>query len=656
MKKPELLLPVGNIESFYAAIDGGADAIYLGLPYFNARNRAKNFSIHQLIEIIRIANEKKINVYITLNTVIKNEELPQLLNTLFMLSQLKIKAVIIQDWGVYYLIRKHFPNIPIHASTQMGIHNALGTEFAKQKGFQRVILARELTKNELAAIAKKSNVELEIFVHGALCYSFSGMCLFSSYLGGNSANRGLCKQPCRRFYDVNKNKKLLFNLKDNELIDLIPFFSKLNITSLKIEGRMRTSEYVYRAAKAYRMALDDFTKLNQAKILLSDDLGREKTSYFMAGKLNQALFNIPNTGKYIGNIESIKPDSFIVRSEIKVHNGDRLAVFDKNGNDKVKITVNKTILGDGVLSIYADTKELKQNDAVFLSSIKNSFPDKIKTNENKSLLKQLPKTKIQNILSVMGSKPKLHNTILYLRISSLRQLKTIDFKSFQGILINFSKLEWANYDEILSLTTNYKDKIYIELPKFISETSQSFYVDLCKRLSKKGYQNFSISHLSQKLIIPDNSNIISNENVYIFNDAAVKLIKSENIKQFIYPLEIDFPNLLRSKTRDGIIPMFFYPNLFYSRMPINKVKEDFYLDKLRLRLIKRNGTTIVIPENPVSFTQYKAKLERIGYNSFLFDISFNRDKDFSIDSILNSFKISSKIEHTSSFNFKMEIH
>ena len=182
MSKPELLLPAGNIEAFFAALEGGADAIYLGLKQFNARGRAANFLPAQLTTMAKIAAEKGVKLYVTLNTVIKNSELPELLDTLFFLSKTKIAAVIIQDWGSYHLIKKYFPGLVFHASTQMANHNSAGVNFSAKMGFERVILARELTLDELELTMKKAKTEVEIFIHGALCYSFSGMCLFSSYL------------------------------------------------------------------------------------------------------------------------------------------------------------------------------------------------------------------------------------------------------------------------------------------------------------------------------------------------------------------------------------------------------------------------------------------------------------------------------------------
>ena len=244
--KPELLIPAGNIESFHAAVEGGADAIFLGLKQFNARGRAVNFSNPQLITMLDIAGKNNVRIYVTLNTVIKNHEIPELLDVLNFLSQTSVSAVIIQDWGVWYLAQKFFPDLVIHASTQMANHNSIGANFSKKAKIERVILARELTHPELNQIMQKAQNEIEIFVHGALCYSFSGLCLFSSYLGGKGANRGQCTQPCRRFFNDNGKQHAIFSLKDNQQIKFVPDFAKQKVASLKIEGRMKSAAYVYR--------------------------------------------------------------------------------------------------------------------------------------------------------------------------------------------------------------------------------------------------------------------------------------------------------------------------------------------------------------------------------------------------------------------------
>ena len=311
MKKPELLAPVGNNETFYAALEGGADAVYLGLRHFNARERAVNFSNAQIPVIIKEAHKKNRKVYITLNTVIKNQELHELLDTLYFLEKVKPDAVIIQDWGVYLLIKKYFPSLNIHASTQTANHNSIGANYSYQKGIERVIFARELTLKELEKIKHLSKAELEIFIHGALCWSFSGMCHFSSYLGGHGANRGRCTQVCRRVFTSEDKSGYFFSLKDNQQIDLIPELIKIGVKSLKIEGRLKSDDYVYRVTKAYRMVIDDVSKINEAKELLYFDLGRKKTSYFLGNNLKNIITKSPNTGLFLGKISEIIEDGVI---------------------------------------------------------------------------------------------------------------------------------------------------------------------------------------------------------------------------------------------------------------------------------------------------------------------------------------------------------
>jgi U32 family peptidase len=183
--------------------------------------------------------------------------------------------------GVFIIFPKRiFQSLKIHASTQMGIHNSLGTKFLAEKGFHRTVLARELTMKELETVVKKSSIETEVFVHGALCYSFSGMCLFSSYTGGRGANRGMCANPAVAEYEIKTEKNFLFNLKDNQLMEYIPKLTEIGVTSFKIEGTSKIGEYTYRVGSAYRMVLDDETKIEQALQSLELDFGTTKNKLF----------------------------------------------------------------------------------------------------------------------------------------------------------------------------------------------------------------------------------------------------------------------------------------------------------------------------------------------------------------------------------------
>lgn len=214
MNKIELLAPSGNIESFMAAVSAGADAVYVGLKDFSARAKAKNFSYKQLNEICSYAHDKNVKVFVALNTLIKNSEIKDVLNILEQISFAQTDAIIVQDLGVAYLSQKYFPEIRLHASTQLTIHNSYGALQAKQMGFERAVLARELSFDEIKNIKKKSDIELEIFCHGALCFCVSGLCLFSSFIGGYSGNRGHCTQPCRRLWTVDVKNGYYLSPKD----------------------------------------------------------------------------------------------------------------------------------------------------------------------------------------------------------------------------------------------------------------------------------------------------------------------------------------------------------------------------------------------------------------------------------------------------------
>ena len=371
MQKPELLLPAGNIENLHAALEGGADAVYLGLKQFNAREKAHNFTYSHIKSAVEMMHKHHKRVYVTLNTVIKNTELTELMDVLVNLSVIGPDALIIQDWGVLYLVQHYFEKLELHASTQMGIHNRVGTLHARKGGIKRVILARELTMKEVASIANHPGSHLELLVHGASCYSFSGMCLFSSYLGGSGANRGLCTQPCRRLYDDGEQQEFLFNLKDNQLIHHLPEFRKMGIHSLKVEGRMRSAEYVYRVARAYRMVIDNYQHINEALQLLDMDLGREKTGYFIDGKTAASVSQTPLTGRYAGKVIRKEVDRITIETEVSLKTGNRIRISSPDGarRETIKLrNINQTASG---LDIHTPSGfPCKPGDLVYLANLR----------------------------------------------------------------------------------------------------------------------------------------------------------------------------------------------------------------------------------------------------------------------------------------------
>lgn len=293
VKSVELLAPAGSVEALSAAFGEGADAVYLGLRSFNARMRSTNFAFNQLEAALKVAHDQGKKIFVTVNTVFEDREADRLYQLLQYLDRVKPDGIIVQDLGVAKMARENFPHLALHASTQMNVASARGCNFLSRLGFKRVVLARELSLDEIRSVCQNTSMELEVFVHGALCVSASGLCLFSSYLGGKSANRGACTQACRRLYDSDTGKGFYFSPDDLQLIDYIPDLIEAGVYSFKIEGRMKSAEYVGTVVSAYRYLIDNWEHDREkatvkAKALLQADFARSKTTFFIEAPLMAA--------------------------------------------------------------------------------------------------------------------------------------------------------------------------------------------------------------------------------------------------------------------------------------------------------------------------------------------------------------------------------
>lgn len=251
MIKPEILAPAGGMEQLIAAVRSGADAVYLGTKNFNARNSASNFDESQLVEAVGYAHARNVRVYVTMNTLVTDSEINDVINEIRMIAKSGADAVIIQDLAVCALWKKYCPEMRLHASTQLAVHNLAGAKKAEESGFKRIVLARELSFDEIKYIAENISAEVEVFVHGALCMSVSGTCLLSSMIGSRSGNRGRCAQPCRLNFK-NGEREYALSLKDLSLIDKVNELASAGVASLKIEGRMKRPEYVALAVTAVK--------------------------------------------------------------------------------------------------------------------------------------------------------------------------------------------------------------------------------------------------------------------------------------------------------------------------------------------------------------------------------------------------------------------
>lgn len=359
MKNVELLAPVGKMENAIAAIENGANALFVGGKCFNARQYADNFNENELEEIVTYAKLRGVCVYVTVNILIKEQEVEALYDYLKELERIGVHAVITQDLGVARLVRDYFPNLRLHASTQMSAHSLEDVLFLKSQGFKRVVLARELNLREIQAITKTCDIEIETFIHGALCYSYSGQCLMSSLIGGRSGNRGRCAQPCRMKYQLASEEgkilteeSYLLSLKDICSVEFLPQLVAAGITSFKIEGRMKSPEYVASVVGTYRkylnLALDGQTyEVSQEDMDVLKGVfnrgGFSKGYYFEHGTKQMLTPVSPkHIGLKAGQVTHFAPKTktATILLERELHPGDGLEIIRK-GRESVGTGVSK---------------------------------------------------------------------------------------------------------------------------------------------------------------------------------------------------------------------------------------------------------------------------------------------------------------------------
>ena len=481
MKKVELLAPAGSMESLIAAVNNGADAVYLGGSKFSARAYASNFDNEKIKEAVDYAHLYNVQVYITINTLIKQNEIEEAMDFVDFLYKVGVDALIIQDVGLLKRVKDKYKDFEVHASTQMSIHNGEGALFFKDQGFHRIVLSRELSLKEIEFISKDLGVETEIFVHGALCVCYSGQCLMSSMIGGRSGNRGRCAQPCRLPYKIinketNESKEgYLLSPKDICTIENVEDIINSGAYSLKLEGRMKRPEYVAGIVKSYREAIDKSLEKEKydskkSKNMLLKLFNREGFSkaylYKNEGKDMMAYNNPKNTGVFLGVVSSkgeiqLKEDislkdgvstgndGFIV-SKILLNNkevewaskGQTVKLFPKNykGNQKLYKTSDSRLL-DELKKDYED-KYLRKIPLKAEFTFKIGEPMKLSVNYNNilfeaegdvvetALKKPLEKEKVRENLQKSGDNPFKIQEITFtkfdngfVRISSINALR-----------------------------------------------------------------------------------------------------------------------------------------------------------------------------------------------------------------------------------------
>ncbi|MDR5659598.1 DUF3656 domain-containing protein [Serpentinicella sp. ANB-PHB4] len=394
MNKIELLSPAGSFEALIAAVQNGADAIYLGGKEFSARAYASNFDRNQIEEAVAYAHVRGVKIYVTINTLVKDREIDALLDYVEFLYNADIDAIIVQDLGVLNIIRKIFPKLEVHASTQMNINNVETVRYLQQQGVKRVVLSRELSLKEIKEIHKATSMPIEVFVHGALCVSYSGQCLLSSFIGGRSGNRGKCAQPCRKKYQLISNKgqkqdqsKYLISLRDLNTLENIEQLIDSGITSFKIEGRMKKPQYVAAVVSAYRKAIDahlkngDHFKDDKTQNELKQVFNRKFTKGYILNSAKEEIINIEkpnNHGLFLGQVDYYNKRKNCIGITLKedIAQGDGIEICGKTKD--VRITVQK-LFDNGRLTHEAfrgNQIEIEINDAANVGDLVYKTYDK----------------------------------------------------------------------------------------------------------------------------------------------------------------------------------------------------------------------------------------------------------------------------------------
>lgn len=567
MKRPELLSPAGNMECLKAAILAGCDAIYLGGYKFGARVFAGNFTNEEMIEAINYAHLYGVKIYVTVNTIIYENEVQEFMEYVDFLYRSNVDALIIQDIGMLDLIRKTYPNFELHASTQMHIHNLEGVKLVDTLGVKRCVIARETDFNTIKNIKENINMELEVFVHGALCISYSGQCLMSSLIGGRSGNRGSCAGSCRLKYDfVNNNKKLnkddyILSTKDLNSLDNIGTLIDIGVDSFKLEGRMKSPAYVYTVTKLYRMAIDSYLETGKVKIdenelnNLKKIFNRKFTKGFLFNEDNNNFINPyrPNhLGVEIGKVIDIKGNNAIVKlnDTLSINDGIRfvgkkdtgliLTSMFKNGkkidvaykNDIVSIKIKEEVKkGSTVLKTtdYNLNKEIenklkKETRKISINGEINLYINKsselilsdgingVKVVGNiveKSINAPISKEKIKEQLNKLGS--------------TIYEFKNLKINMDENVFISIKELNELRRQAIELLNEkriikrNYiKEEYSTEVPKFEKENKYCIQINNLKQyelIKDKNYDVIYIDNLETFQNIEDSRKVLKLERV-----------------------------------------------------------------------------------------------------------------------------------------------
>jgi putative protease len=584
----ELCAPVGSFDSFQAAIDGGANAVYLGLTDFNARLRARNFTAKTLSHLVPLAHRQNVKVYVTLNTLIKQAELEPVVHTLYQVDQVGADAAIVADLGLIRIARRSFPGLRLHASTQMAVHNSAGIAAIERLGCSRAVVARELTFEELRAMQASSRIGLEVFVHGALCYCLSGLCLASSFLGGASGNRGRCTQACRRKFETGTGQGFYFSPRDLSLADFLPRLSKLGIAALKIEGRMKNAAYVYKTVSGYRRLLDGDTSRTPGE-LLDQDLCRPKTSSFFKGREQAGVIDATRSGvgSSLGKILWASDDGILLLPETAIAAGDRIRIDPQSGFEGVAAEVRSVAAtGDGTRLRLKKPVACSVGERVFLVARKDD--------DSRYPATRFQETPPDNAASPTGL--QMHFPLVKQALADDRAA-AVTPENRQCLWIKADSLAWLDHlmatpcqrlilacgpDQLENLLGDaarlriWKSRLVPAPPPFIAEGELCRWRKLLDAFHACGIRQGMCSNPGHAALFGKRFELIADAPLWCLNRGAQSALQDMGFSRFTYSWEDDYLNIKAAASAAGLAYLYSYVPLFISRIrPAVRTGRDF---------------------------------------------------------------------------------
>lgn len=676
----ELLAPAGNLEILKGVIESGADAVYVGGSMFGARAYANNFTEEELLEAIDFAHLRGVKVYLTVNTLIKNSELSKLYDYLLVYYKRGLDAVIVQDIGVVKAIHEYFPSMEIHTSTQMTVTGADGVRFLSQFGVTRVVMAREVSLAEMKRIHEETGMELEAFVHGALCYSYSGQCLFSSILGGRSGNRGRCAQPCRLPYTVEgKKDEYILSLKDMCGIKALDKLHDAGVYSLKIEGRMKQLEYACGVVKYYRSYIDSKKPVSDADYerikALGNRCGFTDRYYFDHNGSDMVTYVKPN---FVSNAAEPSPEKrkLSIEGELVLREGEPGSLTVKRGDVTYKASIEPV---SAALKAPLDKKAAidrinKTGDTDFeFSHIKaqigenvfvpNGALNKLRRDAISGLCDKLLKKYYRNDaryvdMSGLTALPEhvvksdaAHDEAIndYTTICSCMtraQLDTlIGYECFDVFYLDFDMYDRKTLiqqfaDDVKSLTKRNK-KVYLMLPTIFRADSSDYFVTIAKELDKVSFEGFVVKNY-EELYLTENlftgRKVILDHNMYTFNDVSKSAFFEHGVSGDTVPLELNSKEIMhRNNIGSQMIVYGYYPLMTTANCVHKNTKGCDKKQKL-IYLKDRYNKSFAVCNNckecyntiynslPTMLTKNISKLKEAGIRSFRYSFTIETPK------------------------------